>query len=172
MTFDAMETLERNSNCIDKLMSLVSDMKMAMDRKQPPSNQKYIRVGPEIKIQVNKIIHPEIDPSVEEETKVVIEGITTIETIIGQIIEIDQEADGIITGQVTGVVITRITIDEVIQDCITDKMPNGLLETEVIVGIEMKITIMIIQEVGVEIYMIIDPFNREEKSLGPDLTPG
>ena len=35
----------------------------------------------------------------------------------------------------------------------------------------MKITIMIIQEVGVEIDMIIDPFNREEKNLGPDLTP-
>ena len=68
--------------------------------------------------------------------------------------------------------ITRITIDEVIQDQITDKMLNGLLETEVKVGIEMKITIMIIQEVGVEIDMIIDPFNREEKNLGPDLTPG
>ena len=45
-------------------------------------------------------------------------------------------------------------------------MPNGLLETEVKVGIEMKITIMIIQEVGVQIDMIIDPFNREEKNLG------
>ena len=31
-----METLERNSDCIDKLMSLVSDMKMTMDRKQSP----------------------------------------------------------------------------------------------------------------------------------------
>ena len=51
-------------------------------------------------------------------------------------------------------------------------MPNGLLETEVKVGIEMKITIMIIQEVGVEIGMIIDLFNREEKCLGPNLTPG
>ena len=46
-----------------------------------------------MKIQVNKILHPERDPLVEEETKVVIEGITIIETIIGQIIEIDQEAD-------------------------------------------------------------------------------
>ena len=46
----------------------------------------------------------------------VIEGITAIETIIGQIIEIDQEADGIIIGQVMGVTITRITIDEVIRD--------------------------------------------------------
>ena len=36
VTFDAMETLERNSNCIDKLASLVSDMKMKMDRKQSP----------------------------------------------------------------------------------------------------------------------------------------
>ena len=49
-----------------------------------------------------------------------------MKTIIGQIIEIDQEADGIITGQVIGVAITRITIDEVIQDQITEKMFNGL----------------------------------------------
>ena len=44
----------------------------------------------------------------------VIEGITTTETIVGQIIEIDQEADGIAIGQVIGVAITRITIDKVI----------------------------------------------------------
>ena len=36
VTFDAMETLERNSDCIDKLTSLVSNMKMTMDRKQSP----------------------------------------------------------------------------------------------------------------------------------------
>ena len=71
-----------------------------------------------------------------------------------------------------GVTIIRTTIDEVIQDQITDKMPNGLLGTEVKVGVEMKTTIMTIQEVGVEIDMIIDPFNREEKNPGPDLTPG
>ena len=38
VTFDAMETLERKSNCIDRLTSLVSDMKITMDRKQ--SNYK------------------------------------------------------------------------------------------------------------------------------------
>ena len=65
-------------------------------------------------MQVNRILHPEIDPLVEEEIKVVIEGITIIETIIGQIIEIDQEADGTAIGQVIGVAITRTTIDEVI----------------------------------------------------------
>ena len=40
VTFDTMETLERNSDCIDRLTSLVSDMKMTMDRKQPPYKQK------------------------------------------------------------------------------------------------------------------------------------
>ena len=68
--------------------------------------------------------------------------------------------------------ITKITIDEVIRDQITDKMLSGLSETEGKVGTEMKITLMIIQEVGEEIDMIIDPFSREEKNLGPNLTPG
>ena len=36
VTFDAMETLKRNSDCIDKLTLLVSDMKMTIDRKQSP----------------------------------------------------------------------------------------------------------------------------------------
>ena len=40
MTFDAMETLERNSDCIDRLTLLVNDMKMTMDRKQPPYKPK------------------------------------------------------------------------------------------------------------------------------------
>ena len=36
VTFDAVEMIERNSDCIDRLTSLVSNMKMNMDRKQPP----------------------------------------------------------------------------------------------------------------------------------------
>ena len=36
VTFDEMETLERNSNYVDRLTSLVSNMKMTMDRKQSP----------------------------------------------------------------------------------------------------------------------------------------
>ena len=36
VTFDAMETLERNIDCIERLTSLVSDMKMTTDRKQSP----------------------------------------------------------------------------------------------------------------------------------------
>ena len=167
VTFDAMEMLERNSDCIDRLTTLVSDLKLTMDRKQPQYKQRYTKVGPKIKIWVEEILHPKIDPLVEGEIKVVIEEITTIGTIINQIIEIDIEADGITICQVIGVVITQITIDEVIQDQITDKTPNGLLETEVRVGIEMKIMITIILEVGVEIEII-----GEEKNLGPDLTLG
>ena len=56
----------------------------------------------------------EIDPLVEEEIKVVIEEIIIIRTITCKIVEIDQEADGTIRGQVIGVVITQITTDEVI----------------------------------------------------------
>ena len=63
---------------------------------------------------VDKILHPEMDPLVEEGVKVVIEEITTIGTITGQIIGIDLEADGTTIGQVLGVVITQIIIDEVI----------------------------------------------------------
>ena len=77
-----------------------------------------------------------------------------IEITIGPITEIDQEAEGTITGQVRGVTITRLTIDEVILDQITEKMPNGCLETEVKLETELEITIMNIQEVEVEIDMI------------------
>ena len=73
-----------------------------------------------------------------------IEEILIIETIIDPITEIDQEADGIIKGQVIGLIITRIIIDEVMLDPITDKMSNGHLETEVKVEIELEITIMTI----------------------------
>ena len=40
-------------------------------------------------MQVNKLLHPEIDSLVEEEIKVVIEEIITIGIIIDQIIEKD-----------------------------------------------------------------------------------
>ena len=115
----------------------------------------------------NKILHPEIDPLVEEGIKVVIEEITTIGSITGQIIEIDREADGTTTGQVIGVVITHITTDEVIRDCNTDKTHNGLLETEVKVEVEMKTMVMIILEVEVEIEI-----RGEEKNPGLDLIQG
>ena len=70
-----------------------------------------------------------------------------------------------------GVIIIRIAIHKVIQDQITDKMLNGLLETEIKVGIKMKIIVMTILEAGVEIEVIVDLSQGEEKNLGLDLTP-
>ena len=40
VTFDAMEKLKRYSDCIERLTLLVIDMKMTMDRKQPPYKLK------------------------------------------------------------------------------------------------------------------------------------
>ena len=167
VTFDVMETLERNSDCIDRLTTLVTDLKMTMDRKQPQYKPKYTRVGPEIKMQVDTILPPEKDPLVEEGIKVVIEEIITIGTITGKIIEIDQEADGTITGQVIGVIITHITTDEVMQDSSTDKIHNRHLETEVKVEVEMKTMVMINLEVEVEIEI-----KGDKRNAGLDLIQG
>ena len=130
-------------------------------------NQKYTRVGHETKVQDNKILHPEIDPLVEEEIKVEIEEIIIIGTNIDKISEIDLEADGTTTGQVIGVVITHITTDEVTQDPTTDRTHNGLLGIEVRVEVEMKIMAMINLEVEVEIEI-----NGEERNPGLDLIQG
>ena len=116
---------------------------------------------------MTKILHLEIDPSVEEGIKVAIEEIIMVGTITVQIIEIDQEADGTTTGQVIGVVITHITTDVVIQDHTTDKTHNGLLETEVRVDVEMKTMVMIMLEVEVDIKI-----KGDEKNPGLDLIQG
>ena len=97
----------------------------------------------------------------------VIEEIITIGAITGQIIEIDQEAGGIIIGQVIGVVITHIITDEVIQDHTTYRIHNGHLETEVKVEAEMKTMVMINLEVEVEIEI-----KGDEKNPGLDLIQG
>ena len=97
----------------------------------------------------------------------VIEEILTIGTIIGQIIEINQEAGGTIIDQVIGVVITHITTDEVIQDHTIDKIHNGFLETEVKVEVEMKTMVMINLEVEVEVEI-----KGDEKNPGLDLIRG
>ena len=80
----------------------------------------------------------------------VIEEILTTGTITGKIIEIDQEAGGTVIGQVIGVVITHIIIDEVIQDHTTDKIHNGHLETEVKVEVETKTMVTIVLEEEVD----------------------
>ena len=89
-------------------------------------------------------MHPEIDPLVEEEIKVEMGETIIIGTITDPITKTDQEAGGTIIGQVIGVTITRLTIDEVILDQIADKTFKEHLETEVKVEIELETTIMTI----------------------------
>ena len=89
-------------------------------------------------------MHLEIDPLVEEEIKVEIGEIITIQTITDPITEKNEEADGTIIGQVIGVTITRQTISKVILDQIMVKMLSGYLGTEVKVEKELEITLMII----------------------------
>ena len=116
--FDAME---RNSDCIDRLMSLVSDMKIKMDRKQSPYKPRIYQGRSRNQNTNTQNFHPGIDPLAEEEIKVEIREIIIIEIIIDTITEIDQEADGTIIGQVIGVIITRLTMDAVIIDQIMEK---------------------------------------------------
>ena len=47
VTFDAMDMLERNSDCIDRLTTLVNDIKMMMDRKQPQYKPRIYQGRPQ-----------------------------------------------------------------------------------------------------------------------------
>ena len=46
VTFDAMETLERHSDSIDKLTSLVSKMNVKMDKKETPYKPRVYQGRP------------------------------------------------------------------------------------------------------------------------------
>ena len=167
MTFDAMKMLERNSDCINRLTSLVSDLKLTMDRKQPQYKPKIYQGRSQSQNTGQKNLLLEIDLLVEEEIKVVIDEIIIIGTITGKIIEIDQEAGGTIIGQVIGVLIIQIITDKVIQDRTLDKTQNGHLETEVKVEVGMKTVVIIKLEVEVEIEI-----KGDGKNPGLDLIKG
>ena len=172
VTFDAMEMLERNSKCIDRLTSLVSDMKITMDRKKnpykpkiyqgrsrnqnasqqnfTPRNRSFSRGRNQGGNRGNYNNRNNYRPNYRNRSR-------------GRW---NNHRSGDRSNNYQNYNRQGNTRPNYRQNA------NGLLETEVKVGIEMKITIIIIQEVGVEIDMIIDPFNREEKNLGPNLTPG
>ena len=139
VTFDAMEMLERKSDCIERLTSLVSDMKMTMEREQPPykpkvyqvrsqnqnsgqqnfthRNRSYSRGRNQGGNRVNYNNRNNYRPNYRNRLR----GRWNNHRLGDRSNHI------------------RITTDKVIWDQITDKMPNGLLGTEVSVGIEMKI---------------------------------
>ena len=167
--------LQRNSDSSDKLTSLVSKMNMKMDEGRPHTNLRFTKVGLEAKVgRDNKIIKPTIDHSVG--IGIEIEGITTIEIIIGPTIGID-------LGTTIGVTVEEITIALMIEKTITDKTigktiigktiertteidkimeemtPNRGIGIEVRVESNQEITIVTFLEV--EIGVETDKFNKE-----------
>ena len=144
VTFDAMETLERNSNCIDKLTSLVSNMKMIIDRKQSPYKVRIYQGRSRNQNRNQQNFTPRNRSFSRGRSQGGNREIIIIEITTDQMTEIDQEADGTIIGQVIGGTITRLPIEEVIIDQIMDKTLNGHFEIEVRVGMELEITTMTI----------------------------
>ena len=135
VTFDEVETLERNSNCTDNLTSLVSNMKLTIDRKQSPYKPRIYQGRARNQNRNQKKFALRNRFFNRGRNKVEIGEIIIVVTIADPITEIDQEADGTIIGQVIGVTIPRLTIDEVILDQIMDKMLKAHSETEVKVEI-------------------------------------
>ena len=138
----------------------------------PCISQKFTRV--ETKIGTDRISILEIDPLVEDEVRMTIGEITVAEIITGQIIEIGWETDGTIIGQVIGVTIIGLTIDEVMIDQITDRIIKEQLGIGVKVEIELEIIIMTTWEVEVEIDIMIGQYSQDkgEMNLDPDPTLG
>ena len=164
VTFDAMETLERNSDCIDRLTLLVSNMKMTMNRKKSLYKPKIYQ-GRSRNQNRNK---QNFAPRNRSFSRGRNQGNYNNRNNYRQNYRNRLRGRWNNLGQVIEVITIRIIIDEVIRDQITDKMPNGLLGTEVRVEIEM----MTILEVEVETETIVGLSQGEERSLAPNLTPG
>ena len=127
-TFDALGTIERNSDSIDKLTSLVNKMNKKWIRKNPSTNQEYIRVETEDTVIDRIIIDPgkghivEIMLSTVEEEEIVVTEVT------GIIIEL--EVDKEMTMEMEGM--TDLIIDKATEEKISDKiMVSKDIEQEV-----------------------------------------
>ena len=71
-----MDAIERNSDSIDKLTSLVRKMNVKMDKREAPYKPQIYQGNLEAKVEIgNQIPHPIIDLSVG--IGIEIEGITT-----------------------------------------------------------------------------------------------
>ena len=93
VTFDTLDTIERNSDSIDKLTSLVSKMNMKWTNVSHNTSPRCMRVEGEVKINVTTaktIINPEIGHTVGIKICPIEVEEIMIETI-GPIIEVEQE---------------------------------------------------------------------------------
>ena len=129
LLFCALETIERNSDSIDKLTSLVNKLDMELDRREPKVDQEYIRVEIEDVVRDRRVIGPEIGPTakitvnltlVEEEG--IMTMIETIKPIIELIVGLEMAMEGMIC----------MIIDQAIEGTTSDRIK----ETK---GIEIEV---------------------------------
>ena len=117
--FDALGTIEINSDSIDKLTSLVNKMNIKWIRKRPSANQEYIKVETEVTVIDKIIIGPgkghivEIMFNTEKEEIIVTE-------VTGLIIELGIDEDQEMTMEMEGM--TDLLIDKVTEEKISERI--------------------------------------------------
>ena len=160
VTFDVMETIERNSDIVDRLTSLVSKMNIKVDKWETQYKPQVYQIGIEAKAEIGKtIISLGTDPSVEIEINLLETEEIIIETIIDPIIEADQEKTiGMMIGETTIDVMPGKTItDQMIGKTIIDRTIEGTItEIDQIMGgtinrdIEIEVKVRRMQEIIIE----------------------
>ena len=119
VTFDALGTMERNSDSIDKLTSLVNKISIKWIRKNPSTNQECIRVETEDAVIDKIILSPgkghivEITLNTEEEEIIVTE-------VTGLIIELGVDQEQEMTMEIKGM--TDLLIEKVKEEIISGKI--------------------------------------------------
>ena len=165
VTFDVIETLERHSDTIDKLTSLVSKMNVKMDRKETPYKSRVYQNRPrgqgrgrpqnfqpcnrsfsrdrnrneDIIIIITEITDPTIEIGLGTTTEVMIDDIT-----------ISLMKDVIITDQITEgdtIIGKTVETDKTIEVMTLDRD----MKIEVRVGIDPEILVVTEPEVGIEV---------------------
>ena len=111
VTFDTVDTLERNSDCIDRLTSLVSDLKMTIDRKQPQYKPKIYQGRSQNQNTGRQNFTPRTRSFSRGRNQGGNRGNYNNRNSYRPNY---RNRSGITIGQVIGVVITQFTIDEVI----------------------------------------------------------
>ena len=175
VTFDAMETIERNSDSIDKLTLLVIKMNMKMDKREEPYKPNVYQGRPRGQCRNRQPNYPSCNRS-SVVIEIGIEGITTTEIIIGPTIGIDLGTTiGMKIEEITiGLMINRTITDKTIGDIITNKTIEGITEIDKIIeemtlnrgiGIGVRVDrdqeLTIVTILGLEIEVEMDIYNRE-----------
>ena len=127
--FDAMETIERYSNSIDKLTTLVSKMNMKIDKRYPPYKPQIYQGRPRVQSKNRQNGYQSQIRSFSRDRNQIRNRNTTTETIIGPIIGID-------LGTTIGVTIEEIT--------------TGLMKSKTIIGKTIEETILEIDKIVAE----------------------